>query len=173
MKLSTKKWFGMPAVLVAVMLAVVLLASGALAAYNFLAVTTNITVAEPLLVQYNFNGTSGMDSEWHVLGDLDSQTIEASAGDIFYFDIRIQNVAEQALTVNTLVEGFGKSYFTLVGFPDGGLDNVTFSDGVDVGDAGYLDPNNAEWFNSVELSVNGDCPVALTGYDITFTFTRE
>ncbi len=166
-----KKWLSIPVMVVLIMMltAGVVLAAG----YNFLSFTTNITVAEPLLVEYNFNGTSGMDDAWHSLGDLDSQTIEASAGDIFKFDLRIQNRAEQALTVDTVVTGAGNAYFTLVGFPNGVADNVPASDGVDVGDVGYTDPTNAEWFNSVELWVNGNCPVNETGYDITFTFTRE
>jgi len=160
--LSTKRWFGIPAVVVAVVLTVVLLAGSAFAAYNFFGFTTNVTVDEPLSIEYNLEGRYGGDVNWHPLGDLDSQTIEGSAGDTFVIQLRINNRASGALIVHTVISGDDIGYFTFGGFPNG---SIPGSDG---------DDSNPEWTGPTTIYINGDCPVNLVdGFGLTFTFTRE
>ena len=55
------KWRSIPIGIVSAVLVLVLVAGSAFAVYNFQTFTTTITVEEPLTIEYNFNGTSGMD----------------------------------------------------------------------------------------------------------------
>ena len=158
MKFIRKRWHGIP---IAIMLAVLVLAlatSGVFAAYTFLSFTTVVAVDEPLYVEYNLNGQYGGDYDWYPLGDDDSLTIDGSAGDVFDIWLRINNRADSALTVATVITG-DIAYFTFSGFPNG---SVPASDGNDA---------VPEWQGLVRLAVNGDAPVGTS--NLTFTFTRS
>jgi len=152
-----KKWLSIPVIVVLVL---ALTAGSVLAAFGFLSFTTAIFVDEPLSIEYNLQGQYGGDSAWHPLGDQDSLTIDGSAGDIFNIDLRINNRADSALTVNTIVTG-GGGYFTLSGFPNG---SIPKSDGVDV--------DSPEWGGTATIKINGDAPAPKT-YNVTFTFERS
>lgn len=165
MRFFKKRWHSIPVALLAVLLALVLVTGGVFAAggFNFLSFTTVITVDEPLAVEYNLQGNYGGDSNWHLLPDQDSLTIEGSAGDVFSIDLRINNRANSALTVNTAITG-DISYFTFSGFPAGTPGNVAASDWVDV--------NSPEWGpTTTTISINGNAPTGT--WSVTFTFTRS
>ena len=149
-----KRWHGIPIGIIAVLALVGVVA----ASYTFLSHTVEITVDEPLLIEYNLQGQYGGDSDWHELGDEDSLTIEGSAGDVFNIDLCINNRANSALTVTT---GFvGDTYwFTFTGFPDG---TVPASDG---------DDSNPEWSGTTSLKIKGDAPVG--DYSVTLNFNRS
>jgi len=147
----------MPAVLVAVVLAVVLLAGSAFAAYTVLTLNTEVTVGEPLLIEYNLQGLYGGDALWHELGDEDSLTLERLAGSTFVMDLQITSEADNALTVNAVFTG-DVDHFTKSGpWPDNTPGNVP-------GETTTL-------FDDVTLDVNGDTPPDV--YSLTISFTRE
>lgn len=156
---SRKRWHGIPIAIVSGVLALALVAGGALAAYNFLSFTTTITVDEPLKIEYNLQGQYGGDSNWHLLGDDDSLTIEGSAGDTFDIDLQINNRANSPLTVNTVMTG-NVGQFTFSGFPNG---SIAASDGNDA---------VPEWGGTATIKINNDAPAPAT-YNVTFTFQRS
>lgn len=82
-----------------------------------------------------------------------------SAGDAFDLHLRINNRADGALTVATVITG-QTAHFTFSGFPNG---VVPGSDGSDT---------SYEWSGKATLGINGDAPVS-TGYTINFAFTRS
>ena len=152
-----KRWHSLPVGIVTAVLLVCLLAGSAFATYNFLSFTTDVFVDEPLFVEYNLQGEYGGDSDWHELGDLDSETLDRSAGDSFVMDLRVTNRADNPLTVDTVVTGTGVGWFTFTGFPDGTTDNV---------------PNGITRFDDATMDIDGAAPAPFT-YTLTFTFTRE
>jgi hypothetical protein len=152
------KWRSIPMGIIAAVLIVCLMAGSAFAAYSFLSFTTEVSVDEPLTIEYNLQGQYGGDSNWHPLGDEDSLTIAGSAGDSFNIDLRINNRANGALTVNTATTG-DTSYFTLTGFPNG---TIPASDG---------DDTVPEWSNTTTLKIKGDAPPGT--YSLTFSFERS
>ena len=154
-----KKWHRLPVGIITVLALVCLVAGSAFAAFNFLSFTTAIYVDEPLSVEYNLQGNYGGDANWHPLGDLDSLTIDGSAGDVFNVDLRINNRADTALTVATVITG-DTTYLTLSGFPNGSIGG---SDGSDA---------TFEWSGTATIKINGDAPAPKT-YNVTFTFQRS
>lgn len=159
-KFLHKKWLSIPVI---VLLVAALTAGSVFAAYNFLSFTTEISVDEPLAIEYNLQGQYGGDSEWHLLPDVDSLTIEGSAGDDFNIDLRMNNRANNPLTVNTVMTG-NTGYVICTGFPGGSPDNVKASDGTDI--------NSPEWGPyTANIKIKGDAPVGTLS--VTFTFTRE
>ncbi len=158
MKFIRKRWHGVPiAILLAVLVTVLATGSAAaIYAFPFHSVQVAVFVDEPLTVEYNLQGNYGGDSAWHPLGDLDSQTLERSAGDDFDMDVRITNTADNALTVTTSITGVGVAWFTLSGWPDGTTDNCV--------------PGPTVF--SVSMDVAGNAPAPLT-YNLTFAFTRS
>lgn len=151
-----KSWHGIPVGIITAVLVLGLVAGSVFAAYNFFSFTTVVFVDEPLSIEYNLDGAYGGDNDWHPLGDEDSLTLDRSAGDNFAMRLRITNNADNPLTVNTVITGQGKGYFTFTGWPDGTTNNC---------------PNGITDFN-VTVDVNGDAPAPKT-YNITFTFTRS
>ena len=154
-----RKWHRVPVIVLAVIMTLVLTTSVALAveAYPFFTSSTTVSVSEPVLAtEYNLNGNYGGDSEWHDLGDLDSQTLERSAGDNFLFDLRFTTDLDvgQELTINTLISGAGSQYFVYAGFPE---DSV-IGQGV------------SQTFN---CSIYAPGSVPPDDHTITLTFTRE
>ena len=149
-----KRWHGIPVGIVSGLLALVLVAGGAFA-YNFLSLTTEIYVDEPLSIEYNLQGNYGGDWLWHPLGDTDSMTLERMAGDSFAMDLRVTNDADNALTVNTAFGG-ETYWFTFTGFPDGTTDNC-------VAGATVFTTN---------IDVSGAAPAPIT-YTVTLTFERS
>jgi len=146
-----KRWHGAP---IAV-LALVLIAGVVAASYAFLAATVEVFVDEPLYVEYNLQGEYGGDDLWHEFGDLDSATLDRSAGDNFVFDLRVTNHADNPLTVTTVVTGVGVGWFTFTGFPDG-----------DVCD------NGVTLFADATMVIDGATPGPET-YSLVFTFYRS
>ncbi len=156
----SKRWHRIPTGIITVILLACLVAGSAFAAYPFLGFTTDISVDEPLAVEYNLQGQYGGDSAWHLLPDQDSLTIEGSAGDVFNIDLRINNRANSALTVATVITG-QTAYFTFTAFPNG---SVVASDGNDV--------DSPEWGpHTATIKVNGDAPTGT--YSIDFSFQRS
>lgn len=155
-RLLKPRYYGVPVVLVAALLVLVLTAGSVFAAFTFLNFTTQITVAEPLTVEYNLNGAYGGDSAWHPLGDQDSLTLDRSAGDDFDMSLRITNIADNPLTVNTVISGIGVGYFTASGFPDGTSNNA---------------PVGVSPVFTTSFDVHGDAPPDV--YSITFSFKRS
>jgi len=155
----SKRWHRIPVGIVAVLMALVLVAGSAFAAYDFLGFRTEVFVDEPLTVEYNLQGQYGGDANWHLLPDQDSLTIDGSAGDTFSIDLRINNRAGGPLTVNTVISG-DTTYFTFSGFPNG---SIPASDG---------DDNIPEWSGTVTIAINGDAPAPAT-YTIGFVFQRS
>jgi len=154
-----KKWHHLPLGIVTVILLACLVTGSAFAAYNFLSFTTEIFVDEPLTVEFNLNGNYGGDSNWHPLdGAGDELTIDGSAGDVFDIYLRINNRADSALTVHTVITG-QTAHFTCSGFPNGSIPESDGNDAV------------PEWQGLTTISINGDAPPAT--YNVTFTFTRE
>jgi len=149
-----RRWHGIPIGIIAMLVLVGVVA----AVCNFLTFTTQITVDEPLTVEYNLQGLYGGDALWHPLGDEDSLTIEGSAGDIFDIDLRINNRANSALTVTTEFTG-DIEWFTFTGYPSG---SVPASDGND---------SNPEWSGTTSLKIHGDAPVGV--YEVTLNFNRS
>jgi len=157
-RLFRPRILGLPVVLVVVLLVAVLTAGSALAigGFQFKTFTTVVDVGEPLTVEYNLDGQYGGDSLWHPLGDTDSLTLERSAGDDFDMRLKITNIADNALTVNTVITGVGIEYFTPFGFPSDTVpDNVL--KGVTV--------------FPVSFDVAGNTPTGE--YTITFSFDRS
>lgn len=155
-----KRWHHLPIGIITAVLALVLVSGGAFAAYSFLGFTTEIFVDEPLAVEYNLQGQYGGDSNWHLLPDQDSLTIEGSAGDTFSIDLRINNRANGSLTVNTVMTG-QTGWFTFSGFPN---TSIPASDGIDV--------NSPEWSGTATITINGDAPAPAT-YSVSFSFERS
>jgi len=149
-----KKWGRLPIGIIGAVMAVLLIATSVFAAYGFLTFTTAIQVDEPMLVEYNLNGQYGGDTNWHTLGDIDSLTLARSAGDNFDMYLRITNSADNALTVDTVISGTGKSYFTFAGFP-----------------TALSVPNGTTGSILTHTTVDNDAPPGT--YNITFTFTRS
>lgn len=152
-----RKLFRVPTILVLVLLTLALVAGGASAAYTFFDFSVGVSVDEPLTIEYNLQGNYGGDDAWHPLGDEDSMTLERSAGDNFYMDLRITNIADNALTVNTVLSG-DIIYFTDSGFPNG--------------DAGNVPGLGAQTVFNVSLDVHGDAPAPHV-YTINFAFDRS
>ena len=153
-----KKWHGVPVGLILGVMALILVTGGVFAAFSFLSFTTEVTVDEPLAIEYNLQGQYGGDSNWYPLGDEDSLTIEGSAGDTFDLDLRINNRANGPLTITTVITG-QTANFTFTGFPNG---SIPASDGNDT---------VPEWSGGVSLKVNGDAPPGT--YNVTFAFQRS
>jgi len=155
-----RKWHGIPLVIMTAVMLVCLVAGSAFAAFNFLSLTTEIFVDEPLSIEYNLQSNYGGDSDWHPLGDEDSMTLDRSAGDSFVMDLRITNDADNALTVNTVFSSDTPGtlqWFTFTGFPDGTAGNC---------------PNGSTTFNDVTIDVSGAAPAPVT-YTVTFSFERS
>jgi len=153
-KFLKRRWHGIPVGIITVLVLVGVVA----ASYTFLSHTIEITVDEPLTIEYNLNGAYGGDALWHPLPDVDSLTIEGSAGDIFNIDLRINNRANSALTVTTTFAG-DTYWFTLTGFPSG---SIPASDGND---------SNPEWSGPTSIKIHGDAPVGA--YNVTLNFNRS
>ena len=186
MKLSTKKWFGMPAVLVAVVLAVVLLAGGAFAAYTFTGLSVEVAVDEPLQVQYKIT-FMGAYEDAPVLVDLGWQDMPASgleaffsAGDSQVLYFRFNNRANNDLQVDTVISGDPPGNFAYtIGEVAGDFPlNLVIpastgwdfhnGDGVSDEDAAELSTWPA---NGADLAIKGD--VAPGTYNLTIEFERE
>jgi len=162
MRLLKNRWKGIPVVLVAVLLALVLVSGGVFAAYNFLSVTTEITVDEPMTVEmrwWDYNSDVWTDW-WVVTGEsgTDELTLTMSPGEVQTLGIRIFNISYAPLTVATAITG-QVGHFTFAGFPNG---TIPGSDG-----------NNAtpEWTDEVTITADGDTPPGV--YTVEFDFTRE
>ena len=153
-KFLKRRWHGIPIGIIAVLVLVGVVA----AAYSVLSFTTQITVDEPLTIEYNLQGAYGGDSDWHPLGDEDSLTIEGSAGDIFNIDLRINNRANGPVTVNTVITG-EKYWFTFTGFPNGDVQ------------ASLGDNDDPEWNKTMILTISGGTPVGE--YSVHINFTRS
>jgi len=162
-----KKWFGMPAVLVAVVLAVALLASSAFAAYQFLGFTTVVTVDEPLTIEmawYDYTQPPpNLTAFWDVTGapEADELTLTMSPAETQTMAIRISNNSYGKLAVNTQFTG-AVEYFTFTGWPDSSVLKVQGSDD---------NPATYEWEGDVTVSCAGDAPPG--DYSINVKFTRE
>ena len=148
-----KRWHSIPIGIITAVLILGLVAGSVFAAYNFFSFTTEVFVDEPLSIEYNLDGQYGGDWGWYELGDEDSLTLERSAGDDFAMRLRITNDADNPLTVDTVITGIGKSYFSFAGWP-----------------VGSECPNGATVFD-VTADVNGDAPPGT--YYLTFTFQRS
>jgi hypothetical protein len=155
-KLLTRRWHGIPIGMIAVLALVGVVAA---VGYTFLSHTIEITVDEPLTIEYNLQGQYGGDALWHELPDEDSLTIEGSAGDIFDIDLRINNRANSALTVTTTFAG-DTEWFTLTGFPNG---SIPASDGDDT--------DSPEWEGPTSIKIHGDTPMGT--YSVTLNFNRS
>jgi len=161
-KFFKKRWHSIPIGIISAVMLVVLLAGSVFAAYGFLSFTTEISVDEPLAVEYNLWSKYSGDSEWHSLGDDNSLTLERSAGDSFVMSLRITNNADNDLIVDTEMSCDpvgGLKWFTFSGFPNGG----SYS-------------NGTTRIDNVTIDIAGDtpaAPLAPTNYNITFTFTRD
>jgi len=158
-RLLKKRWHSIPVGIITAVTLVCLLTGSVFAAYSFLGFTTEVSVDEPLKIEYNLQGQYGGDSDWHLLGDEDSLTIEGSAGDVFTIDLRINNRANSSLTVNTVMAG-DAAHFTFSGFPNG---SIPESDG---------DDNIPEWQGTSTIKINGDTPAPDT-YSVSFSFERS
>ena len=148
-----KRWHGIPVGIVSGLLALVLVAGGAFAAFSFLTLTTEITVDEPLTIEYNLWNDYGGDDLWHPLPDEDSMTLERMAGSTFAMQLKVTSEADNPLTVNTVFSG-DTSNFIFGGFPNYSTclgETVTLFD--------------------VTVDVKGDAPPGV--YTVTFNFTRE
>ena len=162
-KFLKKRLLGLP---VAVLLILALTAGVAATGYAFLSFTTTVYVDEPLLVEYNLWGQYGGDSNWRSLGvDPESLTVWGSAGDTFEIDLRINNRANNPLTVTTEVTG-DIQWFDITGLPDG---SVLASDGND---------GVPEWTGTMILKIKGNTPPSMNvvgegGYTVTLTFKRS
>jgi len=180
MKGFTKKRFlGIPAVVVAVSLAVILLAGGVLAAYSFTSMSVEVIVDEPLQVQYKldwsitdyFEGVTqqhDMTTGWL---PMPATGLEAyfSAGDAMTLSFMFNNRANSPLQINTVLGGnVGK--FNYGNFP--GPQVIPASNGNDFGTVSQDDSISAEWASgAIDLAVKGDAEPGT--YNLTIEFERE
>jgi len=171
MKGFTKKRFlGIPAVVVAVSLAVILLASGVFAVYPFLGFTTVVTVDEPLTIEmawYDYTQGMTLTEYWIVDGSGDELTLSMSPAEVQKLAIRISNNSYGVLKVNTLFTGWAvdQGYLTFDGWPSAASPTGTAVLGSDD------DPTTYEWEGDVTITASGDTPPG--DHNVMVQFTRE
>lgn len=175
-----KRWHGIPIVIASVVLALVLTAGVALAAYEFTQIDVAVEVDEPLQVQFKLDyvvhdtqspggrtDTSGWLNAYELTGAVPAQF---SAGDQMTLYLRMNNRANSNLTVSSIITDPG-DVFSWSGFPQSQV--IPVSNGYDFGSATVTDAVAAEWASgSISLSINGDAPAPET-YGLHFEFTRE
>jgi len=158
-----KKWFGMPVVLIAVVLAVVLLAGSAFAAYTFLGFTTVVTVDEPITIEmawYDYNEKVWSDW-WEVTGGAGADELDMymSPGETQTLAVRVYNTSLSPLTVATTLSNPG-GHFTFGGWPN---EEIPGSNGDN--------SLHERQFGTCTVTANGDTPPG--DYNIKVNFTRE
>ncbi len=174
-----RKWHGIPLALVSAVLVLVLIAGGALAAYNFTGMAVRVEVDEPLQVQYNLywfvHDTQNPEGRWDESGWQDAAGLGAeipagfSAGDQMVLKLRMNNRANTTLTVSTIItDTYG--VFSWSGFPQSQV--IPVSNGYDFGSNTVNDATAADWSSgNIDLAIDGDA--APGSYPLTFVFTRE
>lgn len=158
-----KRWHSIPVGIVAALMALVLVASGAFAAYSFLGFATEINVDEPLTVEmawWDYN--EGVWTEWWEVtgeGEADELTLDISPAEVQTFGVRVYNISYGELTVHTVFSG-ETGYFTFDGFPNG---VIPASNG---------NNSSCEW-STIEATItaSGDTPPSI--YTVNVAFTRE
>jgi len=158
-----KKWHRIPVVLASVMLAIVLIAGVAVAAFNFTGLNALVTVDEPLQVQYNLyyvvHDTQNPEGRTDESGwqDAEGATVEIpayfSAGDAMTLKLRMNNRANSTLSVSTAITGnTGRFVYSEGDFPQDQV--IPASNGFDFGSATVSDADAADWNSgSIQLSI--------------------
>ena len=174
-----RRWRSVPIGILAVIMALVVIAGSAFAAYNFTSMSVNVAVDEPLQAQYQLsyvvhdnespNGRTVV-TPW---ADADpTVAIDAffSAGDEMTLYLRMNNRAISPLTVTTVIGGnTGQFDYDITLFPNG---SIPASTGYDFGSTTVNDATAAEWTSGgIPLAIKGDAPPG--NYSLTFTFSRE
>jgi len=145
-----RKWHRIPVGIIGAVMAVLLIATSVFAAYSFISGTINLTVEEPMTVEYDWpNDGYG----WiPVTGGSIPIDVSGVAGDSETFSLRVCNAANNDLTVSTTLGGHtGK--VTITGLPNGTI------------------PAEGCWTGSVTATINGD--TAPGPYTLTLDFARS
>ena len=147
-KFFKKRWHGLSVGLLAGILSVCLVAGSVFAAYNFLTVTAEIEVREPMVVSiwdYNNQGDG-----WQEVNGTTPITDWGVAGDSGTYRLKIENRANNPITVTTQLVGDDSSYFTLDGLPDGEIGAET------------------TWEEDVVITIDADASPRKYTFDIVF-----
>jgi len=154
-----RRWHSIPVGVLAVVMALVLISGSAFAAYNFLTVPVTITVEEPMVVSldYDCNGiyetsvnSSFIFTDWGVAGDTRT------------FALKIENRANNPITVTVSLEGTWDNthWFTFEGLPSGTIPAATGS-------------VKGIWIGDVTVKVANDTPPRPTANPYTFDIVFE
>ena len=161
-----KRWHGIPIGIVSGLLALMLVAGGAFAAYSWLNFNIEVGVKEPLTIEFNTLGIYGDVDEWVLVEEGVTLTMWGAAGNDYDIQLRINNDSRNPLTVNTIFGG-DIAHLTFTGWPDGLIP-------ADVGTADAW-----EWVGTANIKINNDAMPTYNGdeegtpYTVTVTFTRE
>ena len=165
-KFLKKRWHHIPVGIVSGLLALVLVAGGAFATYNWLNFNIEVGVKEPLTIEFNTLGLYSDVDEWIPVGEGITLEMWGHAGNDYNIQLRINNDSRNPLTVKTTFGGdIGNLTFT--GWPDGLIP-------ADVGTADAW-----EWVGTANIKINNDAMPTYNGdeegtpYTVTVTFTRE
>ena len=151
-KLFAKRWHSIPVALLLAVLALVAVAGGVLAAYQFQEVNVTMEVREPMVVTIDLGwddpdaGPVTLPSPTFTLDDA------CTAGDVGTIDVWVENGSSGDITVSTALSGaYGN--FTFTGLPNGVIAAET------------------TWHGVVEVKVAND---AVPGnYSYTIAFSRS
>ena len=154
-----KRWHGIPVGIVSGLLALVLVAGGAFAAYGWLNFNIEVEVMEPLTIEYQVYDQQGASSGWLPVSDGDILTISGHAGNWYDLDLRIHSASRSELIVNTIFDG-DTDEITCTGFPNW----ATVA-------ADYETVGMYEWTGNAIIKINNTTEPGT--YSVTVEFTRE
>jgi len=143
-----KRWHSIPVSILSAVLALVLVAGGALAWYQVTDGTAKVTVVEAI----SYTVTGG-DGSWD--GDNSTWTVSIMAGETKILYLTVSNASEAELEVIATVDPIS----------DNGL-TVTGNDGIPLAESVFIPANSSGPF-SIEVHADGDVEIQT---DAVFTF---
>ena len=149
-----KKWHRIPVAFLTALLALVLVAGSAFAAYNFLGGSVKVEVEEAVTVSYQWPGSN----DWTVWDGTELTITDAYPGESVVIGVEVANASSAALTINMTA--------TVTAAPDGGWDKIT----VTGGPAGAV-AGGTTWEGTVTGTIANDAPPS--DYTVRLDFTRS
>ena len=119
-KFLKKRWKGLPVGLVVGFSALILIAGSVAAAYTFLNQEVNVTVNEPMLVEYSIDG----GASWVTPNDGTPIAVVCYSGESMLINIRVTNSAHVSLNVTSdFVDSswVPVTWATVTGLPNGSM----------------------------------------------------
>ena len=150
-----KKWHRVPVAFLTALLALVLVAGSAFAAYNFLGGSVKVEVEEAVTVSYQWPGSS----VWTEFTNGAELTITgAHPGESVGIGVKVANASSAALTINMIA--------TVTAVPNGGWGKIT----VTGGPAGSV-AGGTTWEGTVTGTIANDAPPG--DYTVKLDFERS